>query len=127
MLVGAAGGALAVYGLSRRDTTGAVTGLIGAGLLTRAITNMETTRLVGVGGGRRAIDVQKTLTIHAPVEEVFRFWSHYENFPRFMTRIREVRDNGNGRSHWVADGPAGSAVAWDAEITRFEPNRILAW
>jgi uncharacterized membrane protein len=127
LLVGAAGGALAVYGLSRRDPAGVISGLIGAGLLTRSITNMETRRLIGAGGGRRAVDIQKTLTINAPVEHVFRLWSNYENFPQFMSHIREVRDQGSGRSHWVADGPAGISVAWDAEITRFETNRLLAW
>src|SRR6266540_3590252 len=40
---------------------------------------------------------------------------------------REVRDLSNGRSHCVAEGPAGVPVAWDAVITRSEPNRVLAW
>jgi uncharacterized membrane protein len=127
VLAGAAGGALTVYGLSRRDPAAILAGLFGVGLLTRAVTNIETRRLVGAGGGRRAVDVQKTVTIKAPLEEVFRFWTNYENFPLFMTHIREVRDHGNGRSHWVADGPIGSSLSWNAEITRFEPNRIVAW
>ncbi|HYZ86710.1 MAG TPA: SRPBCC family protein [Bryobacteraceae bacterium] len=127
VLAAATGGALAAYGLSRRGPAGAVAGALGAGLLVRAVTNMDTTRLIGAGAGRRAVDIQKSLTINAPVEEVFRFWSTYENFPRFMSHIREVRDHGSGRSHWIADGPAGTSVAWDAEITGFEPNRMLAW
>jgi len=75
----------------------------------------------------RAVDVQKTITIDAPVEEVFRCFRNVANFPRFMAHLREVRDLGNGRSHWVAEGPAGVPVAWDAVITRSEPNRVLAW
>jgi uncharacterized membrane protein len=127
LLAGAAGSALAIYGLRRHDPAGAISGLLGAGLLARSVTNMEMGRLVGAGAGRRAVDVQKTLTINAPVQEVFRLWSQYENFPRFMSHIREVRDQGDGRSHWIADGPAGISVSWDAEITRFESNRVLAW
>src|SRR5262249_33201328 len=41
--------------------------------------------------------------------------------------VREVRDLGNGRSHWAAEGPAGIPVRWDAVITRFVPNQLLAW
>jgi uncharacterized membrane protein len=44
-----------------------------------------------------------------------------------MAHLREVRDLGNGRSHWVTEGPAGVSVAWDAAITRSEPNKLLTW
>jgi uncharacterized membrane protein len=90
-------------------------------------TNIELKRLLGLGASHRAVDVQKTITIAAPLEEVFRFFLNVANFPRFMAHLREVRDLGNGRSHWVAAGPAGLRVSWDAVITRSEPNKVLAW
>jgi uncharacterized membrane protein len=31
------------------------------------------------------------------------------------------------RSHWRAKAPAGSSVAWDAEITVDHPGELLAW
>jgi len=127
LLIGATGGGLAIYGVRRGDALGALLGALGLGLLARGATNIELERLLGLGGGRRAVDVQKTITIAAPIEEVFRFWSNVANFPRFMAHLREVRDLGNGRSHWVAEGPAGVPVAWDAVITRSEPNKVLAW
>jgi uncharacterized membrane protein len=126
-LASAAGSALTIYGLRTRGLAGSATGLLGAGLLVRAITGMNLKRLTGVGAGPRAVDVRKTLHINAPVQEVFRLWTDYENFPRFMSHIRDVRDHGDGRSHWVAEGPAGTSVSWDAEITGFEPDRMLAW
>jgi uncharacterized membrane protein len=49
------------------------------------------------------------------------------NFPRFMTNVREVRDTGEGRSHWTVEGPAGVPVEWDAVITRRVPDKTLAW
>jgi uncharacterized membrane protein len=58
---------------------------------------------------------------------VFELWANFESFPRFMSNVLEIRDLGEGRSHWVVRGPAGSRVEWDAEVTRFEPNRVLAW
>lgn len=127
VLAGAAGGALTLTGLMKRGALGVATGLMGVGLLARAVTNLELKRLLGTGGGRRAVDIHKAMHIQAPLEDVYHFWANYENFPRFMTHIQEVRNLGEGRSHWIAAGPAGTSVAWDAELTAYEPNRLLAW
>jgi uncharacterized membrane protein len=127
LLMGTLGGALTLRGMRGRGSLDAALALAGLGILARAATNLETKRLTGVGAGRRAIDVYKTVNIDAPVEEVFAFWSNYENFPRFMSHLKEVRRTGEGRSHWVAEGPAGVPVAWDAETTAYEENRVIAW
>jgi uncharacterized membrane protein len=128
LLVGTAGGALALYGASRRcDAIGSTSGCVGLAMLARALTNLETKRLIGVGGGRAAIRIQKTINVDASPEFVFQFWANYENFPRWMSHVREVRDLGDGRSHWVVDGPAGVPVEWNAELTRFVPDELLAW
>jgi uncharacterized membrane protein len=127
-IVGAAGTALAGYGGTRRDTGGAVLALAGAGLLARAATNLDVRRLTGIGAGRRAVDVEKTITVAAPVEDVFAFWSAYENFPRFMSRVLEVRPSAREmQSHWTVVGPAGTPVSFDSELTAYVPNRILGW
>jgi uncharacterized membrane protein len=127
MLVGAGGAALLVSASARRDLVGSLLGLLGAGLAARAATNLEMKRLLGVGGGRRAVDVHKSLDVDAPLERVFAFWRNYENFPRFMSNVREVRDLGEGRSHWTVAGPAGATVGWEAEITQLVPNEVIAW
>lgn len=126
LIAGAAGGALAIYGASRQDAIGATASALGIGLLVRGLTNLETKRLIGARG-RRGIDLQKIVNINAPVEQVFENWTHYENFPHFMRNVREVRDLGDGRSHWTVTGPAGMSVEWEAEITKLVPNEILAW
>lgn len=125
-LVGAAGGGLAVYGAARRDATGALLALTGFGLLARAVTNLETERLLGIGAGRRAVDIQKSITINAPVDVVYGFWENYDNFPGFMANVRRITGRGD-HSHWVVKGPAGVDVEFDAVVTRREPNRVLAW
>jgi uncharacterized membrane protein len=76
---------------------------------------------------RHAAEVRKEIDVSAPVGEVFGFWTDYENFPRVMKEVREVRDTGNGRSHWVVSGPAGVLLEWDAVITRLVPNELFAW
>jgi uncharacterized membrane protein len=127
LAVGAAGGALSVWGAVRRDWIGAALGLVGLGLVTRGLSDLPTSRLVGIGAGRRAVDVNKSINIKAPLDLVFGFFSHYDNFPQFMSNVKEVRDPGNGRSHWVVAGPAGVTVEWDADLVDFAPNDRIAW
>ncbi len=71
--------------------------------------------------------VKKSITVDAPVGIVYRAWHNFENFPRFMDNIEEVRVVGGGRSHWKAKGPLGTAPEWDAEITLDEPERTIGW
>lgn len=126
LLAGITGGSLIAYGVSRRGGLGTSLGMLGLGLLARGATNLPLDRLTGVGAGRLAIRFQKTLNIAAPAEEVFAFCSFWENFPRFMTHVREVTGEGR-QSHWTVDGPAGIPVSWDAVVTQFIPNELLAW
>jgi uncharacterized membrane protein len=44
-----------------------------------------------------------------------------------MSHVRDVRDLGDGRSHWVVVGPADAGVEWDAVISSYTPNEVLAW
>ncbi|MBO0859062.1 MAG: SRPBCC family protein [Chloracidobacterium sp.] len=127
LLAAMTGGALIGLCLRRRDALGAAAGTLGFGLILRGATNLESRRILGIGGGRRAIDFHKTINIDAPVELVFEFWSNPQNFPHFMTNVREVRDLGNGRSQWTVAGPASISVKWNAVVTDLIPNRIIAW
>lgn len=81
-------------------------------------------------GARRArgtVEVTKTITVNRPPKEVYRFWRDFENLPRFMGHLEEVRSTGGARSHWRAKGPAGMSVEWDAEITEDVPDERIAW
>lgn len=105
----------------------AASGTLGLLMVTRSLTNLETKRLLGLGR-RRALTLHKTMELAAPIWEVYRFWSEFENFPSFMRGVLDVRTHGNKRrSHWTIRGPAGSHLHFDAERTREIPNRLLAW
>jgi uncharacterized membrane protein len=66
--------------------------------------------------------------VHRPVHEVFDLWSRFDNFPMFMEHVREVDLEIGGRnSKWTVDGPAGTKVEFEAQITAFEPDRAIAW
>lgn len=127
LCAGTAGAGLALLGLKRRDKVGAALGVAGLGLL--AGTSLNPRRRAGTGTeiGPGEIVVEKTIHVNAPVDEVFGLWSNFESFPRFMDNVMEVTDLGQGRSRWVVKGPAGSRVQWNAEVTRLEPGKVLAW
>jgi uncharacterized membrane protein len=78
-------------------------------------------------GANSAIHVAKAITIGRPAEELYRFWRDFENLPRFMHYLEEVRTIADKRSHWRAKAPLGRSVEWDAEIIEDQPNRLIAW
>jgi len=71
--------------------------------------------------------VNESIEVQAPVEEVFAYWSNFENFPKFMQNIEEVRMTGEDTSHWRVKGPLGKSVAFDAKATEKDPNRGIGW
>jgi uncharacterized membrane protein len=127
LLTGVTGGALLTYCLKRRDHTSEALGTLGFFLLMRGLTNWDLKSLVGAGRDCRAIEVQKTININAPVGQVFEFWNDYQNFPRFLSNVREVRPLSDGRSQWTVAGPVGIPVSWTAEMVEFARNERLVW
>lgn len=127
-LAGAIGAGLTVAGWLRGGVHGLALGTTGAGVLARAVTNRDLKTLVGAGDASRGdgVVVQKAIHIEAPVEQVYDMWS-VENFPGWMSHVREVRAVGANRHHWVVDGPAGMPAEWDAEIVNAVPNREIEW
>jgi uncharacterized membrane protein len=73
------------------------------------------------------IHVVVSYVIAKQPQELFQFWRNFENLPKFMTHLKSVTCQGPTRSHWVAKGPAGIDVEWDAEIINEEPNRLISW
>jgi uncharacterized membrane protein len=125
-LATAGGGALVLWGASRRGALGLTTAAVGSALALRGTSNTPLKRLAGMQG-RRGIDIRKTLHVNAPLDAVFETLSNYENFPAFMRNVRRVSMHDDGRSHWVVAGPAGFSVEWDAETTVYRPNEALGW
>jgi uncharacterized membrane protein len=120
-----AGGALAAYGLLRRGRKGAWLRTLGLGIAATA--PRRSAPSPALGERRRTVDIQKSLHVEAPVDRVYAFWTAYDNFPLFMTNVRQVRDLGGGRSRWVVSGPGRRALQWDAVVTGREENTLLAW
>jgi uncharacterized membrane protein len=93
----------------------------------RSMVNRPFSQMFGESNNRNLINVNKSIRIDAPIEEVYGVWSDFPGFPRFMKHVREIQDIGGGRSHWVVDGPAGKSVEFDAIVTQDIPNEMIAW
>jgi uncharacterized membrane protein/gas vesicle protein len=121
------GGMLGYYGLKRRSVASPLLTAVGLTLVARGLANMPLKRMVGADTEKLPISLEKSLYIAAPPETVFNIWSNYENFPHFMSHVQKVQDLGNGRSHWVVNGPAGTVIEWDADITELQRPNVIAW
>lgn len=71
--------------------------------------------------------VEHSVIVNKPALEVYRFWRDFEVLPKFMTHLEDVDTTTDGRSHWVAKGPLGLRVEWDAEIIADEPGKVISW
>jgi uncharacterized membrane protein/osmotically-inducible protein OsmY len=128
VLAGAAGAAMMASALGIKSWAGAGLALGGAALLARSISNVPLSHLFGVRGGiEDGIVIQKTMHVYAELDEVYSCWRQIENFPRFMSHVREVKKLSDTMYHWVVDGPAGIPVEWDSEITADVPGELIAW
>ncbi len=132
-----AGAALAAVGYRRSNRA---LGVLGAGLIARGTTGWcPVTAAVESNshytsdptkrhlGGPSGIIVEDAMTIYRPIDEVYSYWRNLENLPRFMDHLEEVEVVDRFRSHWVARGPLGVKVEWDAQVINDIPPTLLSW
>jgi uncharacterized membrane protein len=68
-----------------------------------------------------------TVVVERPINEVFEFCRDFENFPQIVDVLLSVEDSQDGRSHWAVRSPMGNTVTWDATVTKYVPNSVIAW
>ncbi len=136
----AAGAGLALYAFTRARRNGWMLAAIGGMLLERGATghcrvyealNVNT---AGTGddtrralGGSAGVNVEESVVINRPVEELYRFWRNLENLPRFMRHLESVERITDTLSRWKAKGPGGTVVEWTAEIINEVSNKVIGW
>jgi uncharacterized membrane protein len=70
--------------------------------------------------------IEKSIEVDAPLSAVYNQWTQFEEFPRFMEGVREIRQLDDKRLHWKAE-IAGKIKEWDAEIFEQIPDQRIAW
>jgi len=70
--------------------------------------------------------IEKSIHVEKPLRTVYDQWTQFEEFPRFMEGVKEVRQLDDRHLRWRAE-IAGKDEAWEAEITHQEPDSRIAW
>lgn len=130
------GAALLLWGARRRSVPGLLLTLAAVPLIYRGATGQwpplpwpssssDDTRVAL--GGERGVHVREAIQLERPVADVFRSWRRLADLPRFMSHLERVTEEPDGRSHWVAKGPGGMRVEWDAELINEVENQVIGW
>lgn len=137
----AAGIGLAGYGLTKwKGIAGWALAGFGALLVRRGASgHCHTYELFGINtagtgqdtrhalGGSSGVVVEESVTIHQPIEMLYRFWRNLENLPRFMRHLESVERITDTLSRWRAKGPGNTVVEWNAEIINEVANKVIGW
>lgn len=141
------GGALTMLGMRRGGLLGTALALTGGSLIWRGVSGQcpayqaldintasssasspaSQSGQSSASNAPKNFDVRQRVTINKSAEELYTFWRNFENLPQFMRHLESVTTLDTTRSHWVAKAPAGTTVAWDAEIITDQPNQEIAW
>jgi uncharacterized membrane protein len=70
--------------------------------------------------------IEKSIEVRCPVHTVYNQWTQFEEFPRFMAGVKEVRQLDDTHVHWHAE-VWGKDKEWDAEIVEQVPDQRIAW
>jgi uncharacterized membrane protein len=135
---GLAGTVLLLAGISRRSLAGATLAVTGAALLHRGITqHCPIYEMLGANTNelgrrkvptRRALKIQKRITIDRPAAELYRFWRNFANLPRIMRHLESVEVINDRLSHWaVKPLPGIPTIEWDAEVVNEVENQRIGW
>ena len=73
-----------------------------------------------MGGTTESVDVA------VPVRTAYNQWTQFEEFPRFMSGVKEVRQLGDTMTHWTVE-IGGVTREFDARITEQLPDERIAW
>ena len=70
--------------------------------------------------------VTEFVDVNVPVRTAYNQWTQFEEFPRFMEGVEEVRQIDDKTLEWHAS-IAGNDERWTAEIVEQKPDECVMW
>jgi uncharacterized membrane protein len=70
--------------------------------------------------------IEKSIEINVPVRAAYNQWTQFEEFPKFMEGVKQVKQLDDKHLQWKAD-IGGKEKEWNAEITEQIPDERIAW
>jgi uncharacterized membrane protein len=70
--------------------------------------------------------IEQSIDVNVPIHTAYNQWTQFEDFPRFMEGVTEVRQLDDAHLHWRANRH-GKETEWDSEIVDQQPDRHIAW
>lgn len=66
-----------------------------------------------------------SVTVNAPIHQVYQLYTHFNDYPKFMTFVKEVTYLDDERSHWVVE--IAGRHEWDAVNEHWVADRQIGW
>ncbi len=73
----------------------------------------------------RLAEHQASVAVKAPVHQVYALFTHFNDFPKFMSFVKEVTYRDSQHSHWVAD--VAGRHEWDAVNQDWSEDHQIGW
>jgi ribosome-associated toxin RatA of RatAB toxin-antitoxin module len=71
------------------------------------------------------VEHRAAVAVNAPVHQVYNLFSHFNDFPKFMSFVKEVTYYNDQQSHWVAE--VSGKHEWDAVNENWLPDKQIGW
>src|SRR4026208_1933638 len=72
------------------------------------------------------VRIKKSIEVDCPLSHVYNQWTQFEEFPRFMDGVKEVKQLDDTHVRWYAE-VFGKDKQWDAEITEQVRDQRTGW
>ena len=69
---------------------------------------------------------ETSIDVNVPIRTAYNQWTQFEDFPRFMEGVVQVRQLDDRHNHWSTK-IAGVERDFDTEITEQHPDERVAW
>jgi uncharacterized membrane protein len=70
--------------------------------------------------------IEKSIDVNVPSDTAYNLWTQFEQFPRFMEGVEEVRQVRDKHLNWRVN-VGGKQKEFETEITEQIPGKRIAW